>query len=134
VDQDFIRRVHEGFGAFDAGDFTAAVSNFAPDIEWDFSALPGEGVVRGRDALRTYFEGVGQVWAEMTNDIEEIEETDQGNLIVDARLRARGLRSGVDVDTPVAYVWEMRDGEVVRVRLYFDRGEARRAAAEAEGV
>jgi ketosteroid isomerase-like protein len=128
VDTYFIRRLHEGFGAFDARDFSTAVSFFAPDIEWDFSALPGEGVVRGREDLRTYFEGLGQVWAEMTNDIEEIEAAGESRVIVLARLRARGLRSGVDVDAPVAYLWEMRDEEVVRIRLFFDRDEARRAA------
>ena len=128
MDTDFIRRLHEGFGAFDARDFSTAVSFFAPDVEWDFSALPGEGVVRGRDDLRAYFEGLGHVWAEMTNDIEGIEEAVQGRVIVLARLRARGLRSGVDVDAPVAYLWEIRDGVPVRIRLFFDRDEARRAA------
>jgi ketosteroid isomerase-like protein len=129
VDTDFIRRLHEGFGAFDDRDFTTAVSFFAPDIEWDFSALPGEGVVRGRDDLRAYFEGLNQVWAEMTNDIEKIEEAGEDRVIVLARLRARGLRSGVDVDAPVAYLWEVRDGTPVRIRLFFDRDEARRAAS-----
>jgi ketosteroid isomerase-like protein len=128
VDTDLIRRLHEGFGAFDDRDFSTAVSFFAPDVEWDFSALPGEGVVRGRDALRAYFEGLGQVWAEMTNDIEKIEEVGEGRVIVLARLRARGLRSGVDVDAPVAYLWEIRDGSPVRIRLFFDRDEAQRAA------
>ena len=128
MDTDLIRRLHEGFGAFDAHDFSKAVSFFAPDVEWDFSALPGEGVVRGRDDLRAYFEGLGQVWAEITNDIEGIEEAGQGRVIVLARLRARGLRSGVDVDAPVAYLWEIRDGVPVRIRLFFDRDEAQRAA------
>jgi ketosteroid isomerase-like protein len=50
-------------------------------------------------------------------------------VIVLARLRARGWRSGVDVDAPVAYLWEIRDGAAVRIRLFFDRDEARRAAA-----
>ena len=128
MDTDLIRRLHEGFGAFDDRDFSRAVSFFAPDIEWDFSALPGEGVVRGRDALRIYFEGFGQVWSEMTNDIEQIEEAGEGRVLVLARLRARGLRSGVDVDAPVAYLWEIRDGAAVRIRLFFDRDEARRSA------
>ena len=129
MDTDFIRRVHEGFGAFDDRDFTTAVSFFAPDVEWDFSALPGEGVVRGRDDLRAYFEGLNEVWAEMTNDVEKIEEAGEGRVIVLARLRARGLRSGVDVDAPVAYLWEVRDGTPVRIRLFFDRDAARRAGA-----
>jgi ketosteroid isomerase-like protein len=129
VDRELIRRLHEGFGAFDEGDFATAVSFFAPDIEWDFSALPGEGVIRGPDALRTYFEGLGQVWEVMSNDIEDIEQAGDRFVIVLARLRARGWRSGVDVDAPVAYLWEIRDGAAVRIRLFFDRDEARRAAA-----
>ncbi len=130
MDQDLIRRLHAGFGAFDAGDFATAASYFHPDIEWDFSALPGEGVIRGREALRAYFESLGQVWAEMTNDIEDIETAGDERVLVIARLRARGLRSGVDVDAPVAYLWEMRDGAAFRIRLFFDRDAARHAAAE----
>lgn len=128
MDRELIRRLHEGFVAFDAGDFASSVSDFAPDVEWDFSALPGEGVVRGRDALVSYFEGLGQVWAEMSNEIERVDETGGGDVLVLARLRARGLRSGIDVDAPVAYLWEIRDGTAFRVRLFFDRDEARRAA------
>ena len=128
MERDLIRRLHEGFGAFDEGDFATAVSFFDPDVEWDFSALPGEGVIRGREALRTYFEGLGQVWAEMANDIEEIEDAGDGHVLVLARLRARGRRSGVDVDAPVAYLWELREGVAFRIRLFFDRDEARQAA------
>jgi hypothetical protein len=35
-------------------------------------------VIRGREALRTYFEGLGQVWAEMANDVAYLWEMREG--------------------------------------------------------
>jgi ketosteroid isomerase-like protein len=39
------------------------------------------------------------------------------------RETARGTSSGVDVDQRPAFLYEFRDGVIVRVRAYLDRAE-----------
>ena len=53
-------------------------------------------------------------------------------MVVLGRLVARGRTSGVDLDVPIGHLWELRDGEIVRMRTFSDPDEALRAAG-AEG-
>jgi ketosteroid isomerase-like protein len=48
------------------------------------------------------------------------------------RIAGRGVGSGIPVAMEQAQVWMFRDGKVVRVEEYFDRGEGLRAAGLSE--
>ena len=48
------------------------------------------------------------------------------------RLRARGKGSGIDTDAEVANVVQMRDGQVARLEMFWDREDALRAAGAEE--
>jgi ketosteroid isomerase-like protein len=48
------------------------------------------------------------------------------------RNTARGKGSGATVDAPTAAILDFRDGEISRIRLYLDQGEALRAAGLSE--
>lgn len=46
-------------------------------------------------------------------------------VVVVGRLVGKGKASGVEVEQPIAGIWNVRDGRVVRVELgYTDRAEA----------
>jgi ketosteroid isomerase-like protein len=44
------------------------------------------------------------------------------------RLHGRGKTSGADVDSPIGYVIDVKDGKALRYRDYFDPMEALEAA------
>jgi ketosteroid isomerase-like protein len=49
-----------------------------------------------------------------------------------SRQRGRGASSGVAAELELANIFTLRDGEIVRLELYRDRGEALEAAGLGE--
>jgi ketosteroid isomerase-like protein len=43
--------------------------------------------------------------------------------------QARGRDSGVDVDQPIAHLWEFRDERAIRLRMFGDVDKARRRSS-----
>ncbi len=65
----------------------------------------------------------------------EVEEyrTNGDFVVVLTRYIGRGKGSGVDVDTPGAHLWTVRDGRAVRMVVFSDRERALEAAGLAPG-
>jgi ketosteroid isomerase-like protein len=123
-DADTLREAYE---ALNRGDADAALAVLHPDAEWHESAeLPDTGVYRGRESIRAFLAEYLESWERFHQEVEEV--VDAGSRIgLILRLRARGRRSGVDVDARYAHVWTMEDGRGVKVEGYADP-EAGRAA------
>jgi ketosteroid isomerase-like protein len=79
---------------------------------------------RGTGALAGYLDDVERIWDEIEILPQEFTETADGNVLVFGRVRAR--RGTARIDTPNAWLWELRDDKVVRVRVYAEpTGDAR---------
>src|SRR4051795_13165909 len=124
------RAVCSGFAALQRGDFEAALGNFySPDVEWHGAAggLDEGRVVRGRAEVVEAFRDYYDTWERLELRPEEIIDTGD-ELVVLVHEVARGHRSGVVVETDTAAISTLREGRIVRVRNYLDRGEALEAA------
>ena len=71
---------------------------------------------RGREALADYLRDVAEVWDEIELLPQELVELDEERVLVFGRVRAR--RRNSRIDTPNAWMWELRGGKVVLVRVY----------------
>jgi ketosteroid isomerase-like protein len=104
-----------------------------PDFAW-FPALPGtvEGDgYQGREGIETYFEEIANTWEELR--VLGGEFRDLGDrVVVLGRTEGRGRGSGVQVDSPLAMVFDLLGGKMSRVLTYLDHGEALRAAGLTE--
>jgi ketosteroid isomerase-like protein len=49
-------------------------------------------------------------------------------IVASGRLRARGRASGAEIESPISWIVEFRQGKVVRIRDYLDFDEALEAA------
>jgi ketosteroid isomerase-like protein len=96
----------------------------SPDVELDFSELLDGRVLRGREAVQTYFDALQtEVWQELTMHVEEIADASD-SLVALVRWQGVGRGSGVPVDMRAAWVATMRDGRVASARLTLDRERA----------
>jgi ketosteroid isomerase-like protein len=84
-------------------------------------------------------EGLGRMAAEMDEvweafRLEPIDFIDAGDrVVVIGRLVGKGKASGAEVGQPIAGVWSVRDGRIVRIEVgYTDRREALAAAGLSE--
>jgi hypothetical protein len=113
------------------GDVTAAIEIFHPDLELDATRAP-------MPDLRGKFTGMAEVatfwseWLEAWDSVEfEDELTDAGEHVLAAitPMAMRGKGSGVAVEFPRHWhVFTVREGQVIRDAIFFDKAEALEAA------
>ena len=117
---ELVRRVHEGWAR---GDFGVGADLLASDFEWhQFPQAVEPGTRRGAEvggALRKIFE----VYEDLRVNAQEF--IDAGDrVVVIGRTRATARGSGLQLDDPVALVWTVQNGKLVRIAAFRDRREA----------
>jgi ketosteroid isomerase-like protein len=121
---EIVRRVHDGWAH---GDFRIGADRVGVDFEWhQFPQAVEPGTRRGVEvgtALRTLFD----VYENLR--VEAAEFIDAGDkVVVIGRARATARGSGMQLDSPVALVWTLREGLIVRNQAFTDRNEALESA------
>jgi ketosteroid isomerase-like protein len=116
------------FAAFAERDLDGLVA--VMDAEVDFlpvtANLTTGGVpYRGHAGIARYLEDVARVWPGLRLFPEEYREGD-GVVVTLGRVLARG--GGMIIDQPTGWVFEMRDGLILRARVYGSHEEALEAA------
>ena len=127
---EIVRRVYDAAARRDSASIFAL---YDPAVELDATRMGvGDlGVYRGHDGLRTLFGEFREVWGEIEFDYEEL--IDAGEQVVAIVTRhARGQASGVDLETPLALLWTVSEGTVIRVVWFLTRAEALEAAGLSE--
>jgi ketosteroid isomerase-like protein len=90
------------------------------------AALEGT-VYRGPNALDDFWAAIDESWETVQMVIDEISE--HGNRVLAVgRLRGRARRTGMELDSPMAWVATFDEGKVASMRTYVSVAEAREAA------
>ena len=101
-----------------------------PAIVWhpiEEGHIPSGGHEAAIGVRRRWLEG----WEGHQMDVEETEDG-ADSVVACLALTGRGKRSGVEVDLRVYMHFKLRDGKIVYVYEYADRGEALEAAGLSE--
>jgi ketosteroid isomerase-like protein len=112
------------FAAFAARDIETVLALASPDIE--FTAVTGEHAgraepYRGHEGMRQYFRDVAAVWEELHLSPREFRTSDD-LILVTGRVSARSRSRTVTGST--GWIWRVRDGKVVYVRVYGSAADA----------
>jgi ketosteroid isomerase-like protein len=77
----------------------------------------GEAEELIRDVWRRWNEGLRDFDPEILDPIsvDEIDQQSADRLVVFGAIRARGRQSGIDLDQPVTWTVEVRDGRILRL-------------------
>jgi ketosteroid isomerase-like protein len=128
-----VLRVQEAFDAFSRRDEAGLIAALHEDV---VVHLPTADVTRGGEPYRgaagisEYFADVAAVWNELRIELYEYHERDD---LVVAIGRAYGWGGGRVVDVPTGWVWEMRDGRAISIRVFERPADALEAAGIAAG-
>jgi ketosteroid isomerase-like protein len=118
------------FEAFARRDLDALVELAHPELEFlpvTANLTTGGVPYRGHDGLARYMEDVARVWPELRLFPDEFRDGgSDGCVLVLGRVVARG--GGIILDRPTGWVFRMRDGKIVRLRVYGSHDEAVEAA------
>jgi ketosteroid isomerase-like protein len=123
--------VREGFLASGSGDPAAAQRYFDQAIEWDMSGVvgwPEQDVYRGQEVeqfLQAWADSWGGTWH---YDVEEVLDAGGNQVFVAIHEWGTGAESGASVDQRRYFAATLREGQIVRVRMFSERADAVEAA------
>jgi ketosteroid isomerase-like protein len=111
--------VEHGFEAFNEGGVEGILPYIHPDFETttppDLASEPD--TYRGHEGVRRWFSSFDEVMEEIRWDARSFREVGD-RVVVEFTLRARGKTTGLDFGQDAVMVWELRDGQGVRIHLY----------------
>jgi ketosteroid isomerase-like protein len=120
--------IRAGVAALNRGDVEGVAATLDPAVELvPLRALLDGSVYRGHDGVRRWLDDMGEDWSRFEIELDEVRELSPGCMLVEATMRLRG-RSGVALDSPAAWLCEMRSGRVRRIQFFADADAARVAA------
>jgi ketosteroid isomerase-like protein len=96
-------------------------------LDWSNSDALDSGVYTGRAAWRAFMQERDAALGERRVDTVEILAATTDTVVLAGRIREQGRVSGVAVETRGATVWTLRDGKVIRLKIYQSTDEALKA-------
>jgi ketosteroid isomerase-like protein len=129
VSEDHLDIVRRSFDAICRRDLPALLELY--DDEVTILPLTGtrveSGGYRGHEGAAQYLEEIEAVWEEMRPYAEDL-RTSKDTVVAIGGCRVRGRESGAEANTPMAWVFRVRDGRIASVRAYASADEALSAA------
>jgi ketosteroid isomerase-like protein len=125
---DLAGRVFEAFAVRDLDGLLAIVD---PDVDFlpvTANITTGGMPYRGHDGIARYLDDVARVWPKLRLFPDELRDLGHDTVLVLGRVVAHG--GGMILDRPTGWVFRMRDGRIVRMRVYGSHAEAVDAAAD----
>ena len=123
-----VETIRKGISALNRGDVDGIAAMLDPDVELiPLRAVLDGTVYRGHDGMRRWLEDMSEDWTQFELGLEEVRELGSGRVLVQATMRLQG-KSGVALDSAAAWLCDMRDGRVKRIRFYQDSNAALAAA------
>lgn len=128
MSQEDVETIRKGLEAYNRRDIDAIMEICDPDVEFVPLRAVLEGVsYRGEEGLHRFFADLAEDWSALRIDAQEFRDVGSC-VVVLGRFKARGRASGVEVDSPTAWVCRMRAGKLLHVQAYTDQAEALSAA------
>jgi ketosteroid isomerase-like protein len=128
---DNVQVVRELYDAWNRRDYAAAQAAFDPEIEVEMSTESVlDGTYRGYSGLTELMRFWG-AFADFRSDIQEVLAAGD-DVFITVRHYGRGKSSGVEVQMENWQVFTVRDGRIVRYRIYGTRRHALEAAGLSE--
>jgi uncharacterized protein len=117
--------VREILEEWNRGDVDALMARVTEDFEWHpvlVASVEGR-VYRGTDGFREFLDEWTSTWETWNLEAEEMREIGDQVLVL-TRVRAKGRGSGVEMNEPLAHLFEFRDGLLCRAETFLDRDKA----------
>ena len=117
------------YAAFNSGNLAALEELLDPEVE--VFAAPGlvnSGTFRGHDGFRRWLGEWLEAWESFSVELDSFETLDERFAIGVVMQRGVGRGSGLEIEMPIAHLWQIEDGRVVRFHLYATEEEARGVA------
>ncbi len=131
MSEENLEKVRAGMEAWNRRDWDGALKHAAPDVVVDNSTAIGEwrGVHRGAEEIKRMWRLITEPWERVEIEITDVIEATEDRVVTSTESRFHG-RDGIELPGPTrpGWIWEFRDGLLVRVTIYNDLRDALGAA------
>jgi ketosteroid isomerase-like protein len=129
VPEENVELVRQGFETMRGGDVEALLPLIHPEFE--VTTPPGlaaePDTYRGPDGIRRYFESFYEVMDRVSFEADDFIPVGE-RVVVPVTLRARGRTTGIETAQKVVQIWDLKDGQAIRIEIYATLEEAMAAA------
>jgi len=129
--QENIEVVKRAITAINEQDVDAYLPLCTPDFELINPIAAIEGSNKGEHGVRAFFDSIREGATKFEMEIERLEALDDDRVLAWLTLDVES-KGGFPQSQPLTNLYELRDGKLSRVRVFFDRGEALEAAGLSE--
>jgi ketosteroid isomerase-like protein len=133
MSQENVDVVRQALEAYEGGDVEEMLSYIDSEGELHSAIVGGaEGnVYRGRDGFRRWLADSSGSFEELRNEWSEIRDLGERVLCL-GHVKARGRGSGMELDSPIGFVFTVGRGKVVRAEGFLSHADALEAAGLSE--
>jgi ketosteroid isomerase-like protein len=130
MSQENVELVRNGVEAWMAGDVAAVFALWDEEIEWIAPPEdPDQPVVVGNTAAAEAMAHWLSTWEAYQYELGEL--IDAGEDVIQAGRQVMAAR-GAEVSSEIFFVWTIREGRAVRLRMFYKRAQALEAAGMSE--
>jgi ketosteroid isomerase-like protein len=132
MSQENVEVVREAWRAYKDRGIESSLEYIAEDwVGEDVPELPDRATYEGMEGLRKRYWRFVEIWGDFV--AEPVEFIDAGDIVVAViSMRGRGRESDTPFDFLPAFVYEVRDGKIVRDRPFMSKSQALEAAGVQE--
>lgn len=126
-----VRAMESAFTGYENNDMGPLIALLSPDFEFEMTdSLPYGGKYRGPDDYVAFWREVGKEWESFTYEAHEIIHC--GDTVV-VPVKTDGLsKRGIRMRNEHLFLFKVKDGKIVRGRLYVDSARGRDVLAGRE--
>jgi ketosteroid isomerase-like protein len=135
MSQENVEIVERAVAAINQRDIAGYLACCTDDVELIW-ITPASGVAgasfEGADGIRRFFADIADFNPAFSIAFERLEAVGTGRVLAFMQLTGSGRASGIPTDAETANVYDLVDGGIKRIRVFFDRDEALKAAGLSE--
>ena len=127
MSQENVRLVERAIAAINARDIEGYLACCSEDVKLETPMAAVGGVYEGIDGIRRFLMDVEEAAPDFRIELDGVEEVDSKRVIAFLRNSSTGRASGIPMAWAQTNVYDLIDGKISHIRIFFDRQEALKA-------
>ena len=132
MSQENARLVERAIAAINARDIESYLACCTENVKLETPMDAVGGVYEGIDGIRRFLTDVEDAAPDFRIELDGVEEVDSKRVIAFLRFSSTGRASGIRLAAPTTNVYDLIDGKISHIRIFFDRQQALKALGLAD--
>jgi ketosteroid isomerase-like protein len=128
MSQENARLVERAIAAINVRDIEGYLACCTENVKLETPLAPVGGEYEGIDGIRRFFTDIEEAAPDFRIEVDGVKEVGSKRVLAFMRSSSTGRASGIRLASPSTNVYDLIDGKISRVRIFFDREEALEAA------